>query len=81
MPLGGGADTAAASPYVVAMNNLGVGVLPHITNALPNFLVSKFSALSNSDVMPFCDWWVGLPCCLVVPPGEPQSDRLVSTSK
>ncbi|RSL45894.1 hypothetical protein CEP54_014090 [Fusarium duplospermum] len=38
----GGAGTAAASPYVIAMNNLGVGVLPHITNAL--LITSIFSA-------------------------------------
>lgn len=37
-----GAGTAAASPYVIAMNNLGVGVLPHITNAL--LVTSIFSA-------------------------------------
>lgn len=33
---------AAASPYVIAMNNLGVTVLPHITNAL--MVTSIFSA-------------------------------------
>ncbi|RDL41495.1 uncharacterized protein BP5553_01474 [Venustampulla echinocandica] len=38
----GGAGTAAASPYVIAMNNLGIGVLPHITNAL--MVTSIFSA-------------------------------------
>ncbi|KAH6898077.1 amino acid permease/ SLC12A domain-containing protein [Thelonectria olida] len=38
----GGAGTAAASPYVIAMNNLGVGVLPHLTNAL--LVTSIFSA-------------------------------------
>lgn len=38
----GGAGTAAASPYVIAMNNLGIGVLPHITNAL--MITSIFSA-------------------------------------
>ncbi|KAM5344403.1 hypothetical protein ACJ41O_012940 [Fusarium nematophilum] len=38
----GGAGTAAASPYVIAMNNLGVNVLPHITNAL--LITSIFSA-------------------------------------
>lgn len=38
----GGAGTAAASPYVIAMSNLGVTVLPHITNAL--LLTSIFSA-------------------------------------
>ncbi|KAK7715108.1 hypothetical protein SLS64_003805 [Diaporthe eres] len=39
---GSGAGTAAASPYVIAMNNLGIGVLPHITNAL--LVTSIFSA-------------------------------------
>jgi len=38
----GGAGTAAASPYVIAMNNLGISVLPHITNAL--MVTSIFSA-------------------------------------
>jgi yeast amino acid transporter len=38
----GGGGTAAASPYVIAMSNLGIGVLPHITNAL--MLTSIFSA-------------------------------------
>ena len=38
----GGAGTAAASPYVIAMENLGVSVLPHITNAL--MVTSIFSA-------------------------------------
>ncbi|KAH6656508.1 amino acid permease/ SLC12A domain-containing protein [Truncatella angustata] len=37
-----GAGTAAASPYVIAMNNLGIGILPHITNAL--LVTSIFSA-------------------------------------
>lgn len=37
-----GAGTAAASPYVIAMGNLGVGILPHITNAL--LVTSIFSA-------------------------------------
>ena len=37
-----GGGTAAASPYVIAMENLGVSVLPHITNAL--MLTSIFSA-------------------------------------
>ncbi|KAI1839807.1 hypothetical protein JX266_013981 [Neoarthrinium moseri] len=35
-------STATASPYVVAMNNMGVTVLPHIVNAL--VLTSIFSA-------------------------------------
>ncbi|KAF5020655.1 hypothetical protein F66182_7311 [Fusarium sp. NRRL 66182] len=29
-----GTKTAAASPWVIAMSNLGIGVLPHIVNAL-----------------------------------------------
>ncbi|OTB00466.1 hypothetical protein M426DRAFT_267556 [Hypoxylon sp. CI-4A] len=40
--LGGGTKSAAASPYVIAMGNLGVNVLPHITNAL--LITSVFSA-------------------------------------
>ncbi|RMZ76787.1 hypothetical protein DV737_g4673, partial [Chaetothyriales sp. CBS 132003] len=39
---GSGSGTAAASPYVIAMANLGIGVLPHITNAL--MVTSIFSA-------------------------------------
>ncbi|KAE8153647.1 amino acid permease/ SLC12A domain-containing protein [Aspergillus avenaceus] len=39
---GGGSGTAAASPYVIAMENLGVSVLPHIVNAL--IFTSIFSA-------------------------------------
>lgn len=31
---GGDGGTAAASPYVIAMTNMGIGVLPHIVNAL-----------------------------------------------
>lgn len=38
----GGAGTAAASPYVIAMSNLGVSVFPHIVNAL--MVTSIFSA-------------------------------------
>lgn len=38
----GGAGTAAASPYVIAMKNLGVTGLPHLTNAL--LCTSIFSA-------------------------------------
>ncbi|KAJ6037985.1 hypothetical protein N7499_003348 [Penicillium canescens] len=38
----GGSGTAAASPYVIAMKNLGITVLPHITNAL--LVTSIFSA-------------------------------------
>jgi amino acid transporter len=37
-----GSGTAAASPYVIAMKNLGISVLPHITNAL--LITSIFSA-------------------------------------
>lgn len=43
----GGAGTGAASPYVIAMQNLGITVLPDITNAL--LLTSIFSA-GNSYV-------------------------------
>ncbi|GAB1740071.1 hypothetical protein NU219Hw_g4991t1 [Hortaea werneckii] len=38
----GGSGTAAASPYVIAMNNLNVQVFPHIVNAL--LVTSIFSA-------------------------------------
>ncbi|WPG97601.1 general amino acid permease-like protein AGP2 [Acrodontium crateriforme] len=38
----GGSGTAAASPYVIAMSNLGVAVFPHIVNAL--MVTSIFSA-------------------------------------
>jgi len=38
----GGAGTAAASPYVIAMRNLGITGLPHLTNAL--LCTSIFSA-------------------------------------
>jgi amino acid transporter len=38
----GGESSAAASPYVIAMNNMGIEVLPHIVNAL--MLTSIFSA-------------------------------------
>ncbi|KAI9757861.1 MAG: hypothetical protein M4579_003297 [Chaenotheca gracillima] len=37
-----GTGTAAASPYVIAMTNLGIPVLPHIVNAL--LVTSIFSA-------------------------------------
>ena len=37
-----GSGTASASPYVIAMGNLNIGILPHITNAL--LLTSIFSA-------------------------------------
>ncbi|KAF2650805.1 general amino acid permease-like protein AGP2 [Lophiostoma macrostomum CBS 122681] len=39
---GAGSGTAAASPYVIAMKNLGIGILPDITNAL--LVTSIFSA-------------------------------------
>ncbi|KAH7136205.1 amino acid permease/ SLC12A domain-containing protein [Dactylonectria macrodidyma] len=39
---GSGSGTAAASPYVIAMESLGVSILPHIVNAL--ILTSIFSA-------------------------------------
>ncbi|KUJ22442.1 amino acid transporter-like protein [Mollisia scopiformis] len=39
--------TAASSPYVIAMQNLGIGVLPHITNAL---LVTSIFSAGNSYV-------------------------------
>ncbi|OJJ94945.1 hypothetical protein ASPACDRAFT_55540 [Aspergillus aculeatus ATCC 16872] len=45
--LGSGEAGVAASPYVVAMNRLGVGVVPHIVNAL--VLTAAFSA-GNSHV-------------------------------
>lgn len=38
----GGSGTAAASPYVIAMKNLSIPVLPHLTNAL--LVTSIFSA-------------------------------------
>lgn len=37
-----GGGTASASPYVIAMSNMGIGVLPHIVNAL--LCTSIFSA-------------------------------------
>jgi amino acid transporter len=42
-----GSGTGAASPYVIAMHNLGIGVLPHITNAL---LVTSIFSAGNSYV-------------------------------
>ncbi|KAK5070332.1 hypothetical protein LTR64_000002 [Lithohypha guttulata] len=38
--LGGNSGSAAASPYVIAMENLGIEVFPHIVNALvmPQYL-------------------------------------------
>lgn len=39
---GSATGTAASSPYVIAMQNMGIGVLPHITNAL--LVTSIFSA-------------------------------------
>lgn len=38
----GGAGTASASPYVIAMQNLGINGLPHLVNAL--LITSIFSA-------------------------------------
>lgn len=46
---GTGSGTAAASPYVVAMNNLGIGVLPHVVNAL---LFTSIYSAGNTYV--FC---------------------------
>jgi yeast amino acid transporter len=43
-----GGGTGAASPFVIAMQNLGVGVLPHITNAL---LVTSIFSAGNSYVL------------------------------
>jgi amino acid transporter len=43
----GGSGTGAASPYVIAMQNMGVAVLPHITNAL---LVTSIFSAGNSYV-------------------------------
>ncbi|CAG7558822.1 unnamed protein product [Fusarium equiseti] len=42
---GEGAGTGAASPYVIAMGNLGIGVLPHIVNGL---LVSSIFSAGNA---------------------------------
>lgn len=42
-----GSGTGAASPFVIAMQNLGIGVLPHITNAL---LVTSIFSVGNSYV-------------------------------
>jgi yeast amino acid transporter len=42
-----GSGTGASSPYVIAMQNLGIGVLPHITNAL---LVTSIFSAGNSYV-------------------------------
>jgi yeast amino acid transporter len=39
--------TAASSPYVIAMQSLGIGVLPHLTNAL---LVTSIFSAGNSYV-------------------------------
>lgn len=44
---GTGSGTAAASPYVIAMQNLGIGFLPHLTNAL---LVTSIFSAGNSYV-------------------------------
>lgn len=43
----GGGGTGAASPYVIAMQNMGIEVLPHITNAL---LVTSIFSAGNSYV-------------------------------
>lgn len=40
--LSAGESSAAASPYVIAMNNLSIGGLPHLVNAL--IVTSIFSA-------------------------------------
>lgn len=37
-----GSGTGAASPYIIAMSNMGISVLPHIVNAL--LVTSIFSA-------------------------------------
>jgi amino acid transporter len=42
---GSGGGTAAASPYVIAMKNLGITVLPDIVNAL---LVTSIFSAGNS---------------------------------
>ncbi|KAI9642222.1 hypothetical protein NHQ30_009024 [Ciborinia camelliae] len=49
----GGSETgtAASSPYVIAMQNMGIGVLPHITNAL---LVTSIFSAGNSYVYCAC---------------------------
>ncbi|CAK7201532.1 hypothetical protein SEUCBS139899_004238 [Sporothrix eucalyptigena] len=44
---GAGGGTAAASPYVIAMTNLGISVLPHMVNAL---LVTSIFSAGNSYV-------------------------------
>jgi amino acid transporter len=44
-----GNDTAAGSPYVIAMSNMGISVLPHILNAL---LVTCIFSAGNAYV--FC---------------------------
>ncbi|KAF5620105.1 carnitine transporter [Fusarium sp. NRRL 52700] len=43
---------AAASPYVIAMDRLGIRVLPHIVNAM--ILVSAFSAGNSTGVPIYC---------------------------
>ncbi|QSZ29196.1 hypothetical protein DSL72_003707 [Monilinia vaccinii-corymbosi] len=55
----GGSDTgtAASSPYVIAMQNLGIGVLPHVTNAL---LVTSIFSAGNSYVYCACRTLYGL---------------------
>lgn len=44
---GEGSGTGASSVYVIAMQNMGVEVLPHITNAL---LVTSIFSAGNSYV-------------------------------
>ena len=39
--LGGSNGSAGASPYVIAMKNLGIGVYPHIVNAYVSLLTSE----------------------------------------
>ncbi|PQE03365.1 general amino acid permease agp2 protein [Rutstroemia sp. NJR-2017a BBW] len=52
---GSATGTAASSPFVIAMQNLGIGVLPHITNALlvTSFPLSLSHALHPSFPFPF----------------------------
>jgi amino acid transporter len=47
-----GSGTGAASVYVIAMQNLGIEVLPHITNAL---LVTSIFSAGNSYVYVFVE--------------------------
>lgn len=43
--ISGGVSNGAASPYVIAMENMGITVLPHIVNAL---LVTSIFSAGNS---------------------------------